>query len=150
MHTGHCHFTAKATYVYGDNQSSTAASFVSGHTSYQVLQSCCWPRIALQASLLVADAKSTFWLMGNGDVLESVDGIMGKAAAPIHCHKGCFCSDGLAVHFDDNNCCWPRPKRNLLLLYCTPAPSMPACLLLRHKLMLIYVPTIVLLLRRCN
>eukprot|EP00877_Chromochloris_zofingiensis_P003705 jgi/Chrzof1/13335/Cz07g29090.t1 len=30
----------------------------------------------LDASLLVADAKSTFWLMGNGDVLESVDGIM--------------------------------------------------------------------------
>jgi hypothetical protein len=32
-----------------------------------------------QASLIVADRSLTLWLMGNGDVLEAQDGVLGEA-----------------------------------------------------------------------
>ena len=32
----------------------------------------------MQASLIVADKRITLWVMGNGDVLESGDGVLGE------------------------------------------------------------------------
>jgi len=32
----------------------------------------------LEALLLVADARTTLWLSGNGDVIEAPDGVMGE------------------------------------------------------------------------
>ena len=39
---------------------------------------------SVQAVLLVADAKNTFELTGNGDVLEPQSGVMGETAIPTN------------------------------------------------------------------